>query len=485
MKNNNIKTKFIFLAIILFGFFGLAKSSEAAEYYVSPMGSANCGSGCLTGAPCSLATVLTCSVVGGDSVILKDGTYTTSLTVPWSGTSGHYITIKAENDGQAIVSGGSNALRTTGKNYITIEGIIFQSSTSDVVSIHSSGNIILRRLTARNTSDTNGSLFAIWQNSSNILLEDCIATGTARKAYMALTSSYVTFRRCYARLTPIGTSPTLMSIYGSPNVIVENCILTKVNSSTKGIAISSQYAATHNAKILGTVVYGLSSDFPLLITGDISTNATGISIQDYISIDNQQGGVLHQFGEDVQMLNSTFVNSSMNSSYGYYLTENSATAGFDITISSTLKNSHFSNYTTGLEKTNPHGHVGTFSHTYNNLYGITTDYSGTTAETGEIDVNPVYNTATYGKGAYLMVPSVLKGKGEDGADIGAEILYKYVNGVETSEPLWPWPMEDRIKNETGYSVTYESGGGLWKTLDGVYSQSDTTPPAAPSGLSVQ
>jgi hypothetical protein len=29
-------------------------------------------------------------------------------------------------------------------------------------------------------------------------------------------------------------------------------------------------------------------------------------------------------------------------------------------------------------------------------------------------------------------------------------------------------MEDRIKAETGHSVTWESGGGFWKTLDGVY-----------------
>ncbi|MBU1159822.1 hypothetical protein KKD04_01405 [Patescibacteria group bacterium] len=54
--------------------------------------------------------------------------------------------------------------------------------------------------------------------------------------------------------------------------------------------------------------------------------------------------------------------------------------------------------------------------------------------------------------------------------------------VSPSDPLWSWPMEDRIKAEAGISVTYESGGGLWKTLDGVYS--DTTPPAAPTGLNV-
>jgi len=48
-------------------------------------------------------------------------------------------------------------------------------------------------------------------------------------------------------------------------------------------------------------------------------------------------------------------------------------------------------------------------------------------------------------------------------------------------------MEERIKDETGISVTYESAGGLWKTLAGVYSgappTADTTVPSVPIGLS--
>jgi hypothetical protein len=86
----------------------------------------------------------------------------------------------------------------------------------------------------------------------------------------------------------------------------------------------------------------------------------------------------------------------------------------------------------------------------------------------ENNKNPNFDTATYGYGAYLMRPSALKGLGENGADIGAEVLYQYKDGVLTDVPLWPWPMEDRIMNELGVSVTYESKGGLWKTLDGVY-----------------
>jgi hypothetical protein len=82
----------------------------------------------------------------------------------------------------------------------------------------------------------------------------------------------------------------------------------------------------------------------------------------------------------------------------------------------------------------------------------------------------------------LFVPpnSPLKHAGQNGSDIGANILYEYVNGQLTNQPLWPWPMEDRIKAETGFSVTWASGGGFWKTLTGVYGSAPV--PTAPAGV---
>ncbi len=67
-----------------------------------------------------------------------------------------------------------------------------------------------------------------------------------------------------------------------------------------------------------------------------------------------------------------------------------------------------------------------------------------------------------------MLPPALQGKGQNGADIGANILYEYQDGVLTNQPLWPWPMENRIMAEKGISVTWASNGGIWETLNGVY-----------------
>jgi hypothetical protein len=117
---------------------------------------------------------------------------------------------------------------------------------------------------------------------------------------------------------------------------------------------------------------------------------------------------------------------------------------------------------------------------YNNFSAITTQYSGTISDkTGDKNIIPSYDTFTYGKGAYLMVPDALQGQGAGGADMGAEVLYQAQDRVLTNQPLWPWPMEDRYYQETGRSVTWEAHGGLWKSLDGAYATTPVPPPATP------
>jgi hypothetical protein len=36
---------------------------------------------------------------------------------------------------------------------------------------------------------------------------------------------------------------------------------------------------------------------------------------------------------------------------------------------------------------------------------------------------------------------------------GARLTHRYIDGVLTGDPLWPWPMEGRIQAELGISVT--------------------------------
>jgi hypothetical protein len=76
------------------------------------------------------------------------------------------------------------------------------------------------------------------------------------------------------------------------------------------------------------------------------------------------------------------------------------------------------------------------AHDYNNFYNMyggvgPFDYAAylnpSNLNTNETEINPYYDTNTYGLGAYLMAPAVLKGKGVNGSDIGANIIYESVN----------------------------------------------------------
>jgi hypothetical protein len=85
--------------------------------------------------------------------------------------------------------------------------------------------------------------------------------------------------------------------------------------------------------------------------------------------------------------------------------------------------------------------------------------------------NPLFDTAKYGKGAYLVGP-----KAVGLTDRGAKVLYRYVDGVLTGTALWPWSTEARVQIETGgVGVTYASTGGLFTTLDGIYEVAEEDP----------
>ncbi|MFH0863735.1 MAG: chondroitinase-B domain-containing protein [Candidatus Gottesmanbacteria bacterium] len=514
MKSCNSKFKTVFfLAMLFFGLFGLAKSSEAvypvagqrkflltgflftffiffaglifaspaygAEYYVSPTD--------------SLATAVS-QLQPGDTLILRDGTYYQSLNITVSGTAGNPITIKAEHDGLAIVDG-QNArepfrIEGTGgshKTDITVEGIVFKNSNDSVVIVHYADRINLKRVSGYNALvDGNTHIFDLWYVTST-LLEDCVASGTGRVMINVLDSDMVKIRRCYTRWTQYTGAYGMgwgVQIYGTPNSIVENCVAIKtVSGNAGGIAIwSHTYSApSDDNKIYGNVVI-LNDDYVGYWIGSAIKNITGNQFVNNVVINTATG---FQQRADDGLLISNLTSVSVSGNHFEMSEDTSDEQDLDFKINTNLKNSSFLTTGTGIVK-GTSNHTDSFLHTYNNLYNLNANYSGTTQGTGEIFVNPVYDISTYGNGAYLTVPTALVGQGESGGDIGAKVLYRYVDGVLTGTALWPWPMEQRICNETGYSVTYENscanGGGIWKTLDGVYA--DTTPPAAPQGLTV-
>lgn len=466
------------------GVFGGAKNSLAATFYAAPAGS---GTTCGSGSPCSLTSGVG-KLVAGDTLILKDGTYNSGITVGSSGTASSPITIKAENDGRAIVDGQRQreTLKISGKNYVNVEGLILQNALYDVVKVSGgSSHINLKRLSAYNAGAGNYHLFLIW-SSSYVLVEDCVASQTsgANKAgrYGIVSfggANHNIFRRNYVKYyahTGGGGPCAAGADYGGSYDLWENNVF-DVSAMPAGCSnVGYQFAifgeglyydTSHN-KWYGNVAIGGSNTERAVLaeTDGAAHNVNNWEFHNNVFVTAKAGitNIGAADGAGWIFKNNTTVGMGGTGSVW------SNGSGANISVSS----NSFLSGVIGVKTANS----GTLTSRYNNFSAIATPYSGTINDkAGDKTLAPAYNTATFGKGAYLMPSAALKGQGENGTNIGAEILYQYQDGKKTTTPLWPWPMEERVKKEmAGNSVTYESGGGLWKTLTGIYDMPTVTLP---------
>ena len=154
MENNNLKLKFKILIACLFlllGFFGFAEISLAADYYVSPTGSA-LWSGCLNiNTPCSWQTAMA-NAVAGDTVYFRGGNYEPGeanqfgdpkIRPVHNGAAGNPIILKAYPGEMAVIydalrTGVASPANNTGtaagcyqNSYITWDGFTFNRANNN------------------------------------------------------------------------------------------------------------------------------------------------------------------------------------------------------------------------------------------------------------------------------------------------------------------------------------------------------------------
>lgn len=459
---------------ILTLFFLIVSPAWATDYYADPAGSAACVSGCVIGTPCSLTTGLTC-LSAGDTLYLKDGTYSQQLNIAASGTSEAYITVKALNDGQVTIDGNGVAYgvcNVANQAYINMEGLICIDG-GEVVRVKSSHHVNVRKVSASQAT----SMHFISNGSNNVLFEDCFLKTSAETSINIYESQYVTVRRAAVILVNNTTSSgRVITLYGSDNCTIENNVILNQNSSVTPMGVgvwSNTYSSPGNYnKFYGNVVYNMKTWS--YVINSATHLLTGNEFHNNVSI-NSTYGLYQRADDNLTVSNLMVVGGTQNAAQGQ---DNTWVKDGAWDMQGTVKNSSFLNGGTGISKALTGDKAGTsITSRYNNFYNVSTQYSGTVLDkTGDAITNPVYDTATYGKGAYLMVPTALVGQGEAGEDIGAKVLYRYVDGTLTGTPLWPWSMEARILTEAGVSVTYETNGGIWKTLTGVYPSEPPPPP---------
>jgi hypothetical protein len=330
-------------------------------------------------------------------------------------------------------------------------------------------------------------------------------------------SSGNTFRRVW-----LGWDPNLGEVqdttpfqnYGSSNTLVENCFFDGTNqtrSSVESILLSHVQPYNHgtiaNNAALGNII--LNGSGYSIIVDDNSTQAhpTNNLLKDNVSIGNTWG-FANEGDDNFHVINNTIASPTngyrgtqpvpANITYSSCSVADPASPcykkGTGVTLNTYgLNNSYYKCTDTNPAYSKQAGGVGASLDNGSVLFTIESKYDNFDAcspiftDPGKyiksapgtpLTLAANYDTATYGKGAYLMVPPSLQGVSKiDGAyhiktassrDIGAEVLFRYQDGVLSNIPLWPWPMEARIFKETGISVTWEKNRGLWKTLKKVY-----------------
>jgi hypothetical protein len=208
------------------------------ERFTSPTGT---GSACTKAAPCANEMAIAASVAG-DSITLLDGIYrgipqmiAPGMVMPGrSGVKGKPITVRALNDGEVTIDGEfvRQPVHFAGNSWWVLEGFNAKNgATAGVIYLsRGSSNNILRRVVAWDAHiDRNNAVVLHQGGSSNNLFEDCAAFGTGRKVAGAGNGSIGnTYRRCWFRWegstwgSPIGVTMA----YNSSDATFENVLVT-------------------------------------------------------------------------------------------------------------------------------------------------------------------------------------------------------------------------------------------------------------------
>jgi hypothetical protein len=381
----------------------------------------------------------------GDTLILMDGTYYQTLAPNVrDGTAANPITVKAQHDGKAIIDG-QNRRNTVSfgyapngwfvGQYYVVEGIVAKNSSESVYEIDTD-HVTLRRVSGYNAfTDDNWHIFSIWGNYN--LIEDCVASGSGRKMVLIFASTnqygqHNTIRRCFAsyrewdgrNLDIEWPWSEAFEAYNADYNLFENDIAYGYFANS-GFSLLSQGPGDDNVgnKVLGSIAIDGGEDLlgNPIHWGKIRPQPTQASIIKDISVLCHRVGFLLWHGGDIRDNLLQDILSWGNASVGVGMCEQPNMSNNVVNRATIFHN--------GLDLQNYGNDVDAFQ----------ADIARLTVTNSRIDV----------------ISSSAPKTGE-----GARLQNRYVDGVlkdgsdgTPAQSLWPWPMEQRIRDEMGISVT--------------------------------
>lgn len=450
--------------------------SQAATRYISPSGS-NSNNGQTTSTPWLTFAHALANTSCGDTLLLMNGTYgdgtsTGKLTISKVCTASTIYTVRALNQRQAkVVDNGtsSNAVQVLNGAYIVVDGLYATSADNPSQTtgggrpfyMADSNHITFRNLVGKNPNRYSNAGLFISIRSQDILLEDLEGYIFHRHCTSGFNNERMVVRRVYCNPRggkiaggfgldqgPIGSGASLFSMYPCRDCILENSIadgtthpmfLNEMNATFgDGITMSG-------SKVLGSICYKCNYGNGIVPN---ARNAEGLNyapqnilIRDValIDFDSPSYGIRLIDGVNITIDHVTAMSvPGVGDSTQHGFVASDATSGGAPRGSTPAQNSFvLTNYIAtgfagrGFAVSGFDTWSGSYIFAFNNASNASPAFT-----------DPHWsNTFTTDPGmgtCKLWVPAgaAAKGAGSGGSDIGATILYRYVDGVLTTTPLW-------------------------------------------------
>ena len=461
---------FLFILVMLFS----AVNAEAVTRYISPTGN-NANSGQTTTTPWKTWAHAFANTTCGDTLIVLDGTYTVpangraSLTKTCTATTRYTIQWQNERVGLISGDGATYEFRIINSSYITIDGMRLKSldnvsgGSAGALEIRDSSFVIVRdSLFYENNGYQNAHL--LWAiGVTDSVFEDLEFYTYHRHGFqIGGTGSGLglrnTVRRVYCNSRGKADKPggwvsgdqsrgdTCISLYPATDTIVENVF----GEDVSALVDIQAFLKSERNKVLGSAILGDRIGtgkalyvFPILARGNTVNqqpqhttveNVVGVNLGGAISGGGH--GIYSRGAWNTQVKNVTIINPLVS---GF-------TADQVPTATGGGTQSFFCTNCLAMDSESIGFRIDTstvddwkldYTLSYNNV----TPYSPPEPHPNITNSLPVIPNGLVLGTCYLWIPadSVLKGTGLGGADIGANILYRYVDGTLTTTPLWTKP----------------------------------------------
>lgn len=451
--------------------------SVGPQFYASQAGG---GTGLDVSSP---ATVAVCRGLAdavasqGPTINMANGTYTgaNSMITPTIGVSGtptNLYTYRATNEGQVTIDGQGVRVPVTGNHdsdYYSIIGINCKSSSASVIAVGANSpgcdGWEVKRCMAWDAAENKNAIVIAINYGVNNLIEDCAAFGTGRKSFISYNNAGPNiFRRCWGRWQrsfEVGPKQGISLDYNSYQTTVENCLLTWDDSyltdpytlvDASGLPYP-QPGLQPGAPGTGCTTIGLpygvvQADQTCSINSKAVEQPYGCISMDRLDAQSQA------FSKLLGSIAYQNVGQTMDVSRLVFFTNID-----QVTIRDTA-----AIYPTGYVFSPLTGTHRCFQLAAGIVHAGDTITNATAFTTATGDANSIHADWVQTNVRSATQPSALySGTGPNGVNVeslyntnkGAQIQYRYVNGILTGTKLWPWPMNQRIIDATtasGYTV---------------------------------